>query len=67
MAAHIPAVEKPLLRGLVLDGQRDRAKSGWPQRDEPSTFEADDGRILLHHPEDAHEQHVRGYFPEVHA
>eukprot|EP00973_Karenia_brevis_P039929 5511777-Karenia_brevis.AAC.1 len=65
MAAHIPSEEKPLLRGLVLDGQRDRAKSGWPQRDEPSMFDAEEGKLQLYHPENAYEEHVRGYFPEV--
>eukprot|EP00973_Karenia_brevis_P033059 4562216-Karenia_brevis.AAC.1 len=28
-------------------------------------FDAEEGKLLLHHPENAYEEHVRGYFPEV--
>ena len=64
MAATIPPEEDALLRGLVLDGQQDRTRSNVAPREEPSAWDDDNQRVLLHHSEDDYQHHVRPYFPE---
>ena len=60
--AHVPA--DPRLRGIVLDGQCDFKSSGIPLREEPSVYDEETGNVLLHHPEEAHQLHVRAFVPE---
>ena len=54
-----------MLRGIVLDSQKDWTRSGVPVREEPSAWDADTGIALLHHSEDDHDAHIRTYFPET--
>ena len=66
LAATIPeAATDPMLRGIVLDSQKDWTRSGVPLREEPSAWDADRGLALLHHSEDDHDAHIRAYFPET--
>ena len=66
LAATIPeAATDPMLRGIVLDSQQDWTRSGVPLREEPSAWDAEAGKALLHHSEDDHDAHIRAYFPET--
>ena len=65
MSASIPPLTDPLLRGLVLDGQLDYKKSGWPVREEESKWDEEEQRVLLHHSTEDNDKHVRAYFPEA--
>ena len=64
-SAHLPPEEEPLLRGLVLDGQRDYKKSGWPVREEPSVVDADTQQLQLQHTREDHDLNLRAYVPET--
>ena len=62
--AHVPnKEERPLLYGLVLDSQLDRTRSNVEVREEPSAWQADTGKLLLHHTQEDYDRHVRPYFP----
>ena len=64
LRADLPSEEaEPELRSLVEGSQLDWENSGWPQREEPTTWE--EGVLRLHHPEEAHRQHVRAWMPDV--
>ena len=66
MAACIPDADTdPLLRGIVLDSQKDWTRSGIPLREEPSAWDAETSKALLHHSEDDYEAHIRPHFPET--
>ena len=53
-----------MLRGIVLDSQRDRARSQVPIREAPSTWDAEADRIQLHHSKRDFHKHIRAYFRE---
>ena len=57
--------EDPLLRGLVLDGQRDYINSGVVVREEPSVWDEKDQVVRLQHTEEDKELCVRPYFPQT--
>ena len=62
ISAHLPdKATQPLLHGLVLDGQCDRSNSGVPVREEPSAFDAVNGKVLLQHTEEDKELKIRPY------
>ena len=64
LRADLPSEEaEPELRSLVEGSQLDWENSGWPQREEPTTWE--EGVLRLHHPEEAHRQRVRAWMPDV--
>ena len=64
-SAHLPPETEPFLRGLVLDGQRDYTKSGWPIREEPSAIGAETQQLQLQHTTEDHDMHLRAYVPET--
>ena len=64
LSAHLPNKKRhPLLHGLVMDGQRDRASSKLPVRSRSSKWENKTGKVLLKHTEEDHDLHLRAYFP----
>ena len=66
MSASIPDADTdPMLHGIVLDSQKDWTRSGVPVREEPSAWDAEAGKALLHHSEDDYEAHIRPFFPET--
>ena len=66
ISASIPEADAdPLLHGIVLDSQKDWTRSGVDIRDEPSTWDAEAGKALLHHSEDDYQEHIRPFFPET--
>ena len=66
MSASIPEADAdPFLHGIVLDSQKDWTRSGVDIREEPSTWDADAGKALLHHSEDDYQEHIRPFFPET--
>ena len=66
LSAHVPSKEEdPLLRGLVLDGQRDYINSGVAVREEPSVWDEKDQVVRLQHTEEDKELCVRPYFPQT--
>eukprot|EP00971_Amphidinium_carterae_P303325 6027285-Amphidinium_carterae.4 len=62
LSAHVLEEPQPFMRGLVLDSQLDRNRSGVPVRDEASTWDAECNQLLLHHPDDDKDKHVRPFF-----
>ena len=64
IAAVEPLEEEPLLRGIVLDSQQDRARSQVAIREEPSVWDDDAGRVRLQHTERDWRKHIRAYFRE---
>ena len=62
IAAVEPSEAEPLLRGLVLDSQRDRARSQVAIREEPSIWDNEAGRVRLQHRESDCYKHIRAYF-----
>ena len=66
ISAHVPSeTEDPLLRGLVLDGQRDYTNSGVEMREEPSAWDEKSELALLQHTEEDKDLKVRPYFPQA--
>ena len=66
MSASIPDADlDPMLHGIVLDSQKDWTRSGVPVREDPSTWDAEADKALLHHSEDDYEAHIRPFFPET--
>ena len=59
IAAVKPAEEEPLLRGVVLDLQRDRSRSQVAIREEPSIWDDEAGRVRLQHKEADFHKHIR--------
>ncbi|CAE7266829.1 PIF1 [Symbiodinium sp. CCMP2592] len=57
-----PDDTEPLLHGLVMDSQCDYKDSGLPVREEPSAWDGDEQKVLLHHGEDDKDAKVRAYF-----
>ena len=64
IAAVEPTEEEPLLRGLALDSQRDRARSQVAIREEPSIWDNKVGRVCLQHRGCDFHKHIRAYFRE---
>jgi ASC-1-like (ASCH) protein len=65
MSATLPAEdEEPVLRGLVLDGQKDRLDSKLPIREEASAWDPATEKVLLQHTAADKELHLRPYFPD---
>ena len=62
--AVVPEEEGPL-RDLVLGSQLDYDNSGWPQRDDPTQWNDNEQRLLLHHPAKARASHCRAYMEDV--
>ena len=66
MSASIPDADAdPMLHGIVLDSQKDWTRSGVDIREEPSAWDAEAGKALLHHSEDDYEKHIRPFFPKT--
>ncbi|OLP77525.1 ATP-dependent DNA helicase PIF1 [Symbiodinium microadriaticum] len=64
--ATIPSKDtEPLLHGLVTDSQCDYKDSGLPVREEPSAWDPDGQKVLLHHTEDDKDAKVRAYFKDT--
>ena len=57
--------EEPELRDLVEGSQLDWQDSAWPLRASPTQFDVEQGRVLLQHPADAKQAHVRAWMPDV--
>jgi hypothetical protein len=65
VSATLPAeAEEPVLRGLVLDGQKDRKDSGVLIREEASAWDPATEKVLLQHTAADKELHLRPYFPD---
>ena len=64
IAAVEPTEEEPLLRGIVLDSQRDRSRSQVAVREEPSIWDDEAARVRLQHKEGDFQKHIRAYFRE---
>ena len=63
LSAHLPDKQvKPLLHGLVLDGQCDRTNSGLEVREEASAWDPETSKVLLQHTEEDKELKIRPYF-----
>ncbi|CAE7523899.1 PIF1, partial [Symbiodinium necroappetens] len=60
-----PKDTEPLLHGLVTDSQCDYKDSGLPVREEPSAWDPDGQKVLLHHTEDDKDAKVRAYFKDT--
>ncbi|CAE7468115.1 unnamed protein product [Symbiodinium sp. KB8] len=60
-----PKNTEPLLHGLVTDSQCDYKDSGLPVREEPSAWDPDGQKVLLHHTEDDKDAKVRAYFKDT--
>ena len=64
IAAVEPPEEEPLLRGIVLDSQRDRSRSQVAVREEASIWDDEAGRVRLQHKQADFDKHIRAYFRE---
>ena len=64
IAAVEPGADEPLLRGVVLDSQRDRSRSQVAVREEPSVWDEEAGRVRLQHKASDFHKHIRAYFRE---
>lgn len=62
VCAEVPS--DPVLRGVVLDSQCDFKDSGIPLREEASIYDDASQHILLKHPREAHELHIRPFVHE---
>lgn len=64
LSADLPCqAEEPELRFLVEGSQLEWEKSGWPWREGETKFP--EGALALHHPEEAHQTHVRAWMPDA--
>ena len=64
LRADLPAASaEPELRSLVEGSQLDWEKSGWPQEEGETKFQ--NGQVVLKHPANAYDAHVRAWMPDV--
>ena len=64
ISASVPPREtQPLLHGLVMDSQQDYTGSKFEIREEPSVWDKNQGKLLLHHSEADKKLKIRAYFP----
>lgn len=62
LQATIPPKEtEPFMHGLVMDSQCDYKDSKLPIREEPSAWDVESGKALLHHTEEDKDAHLRTY------
>jgi hypothetical protein len=63
--ATIPGEDEKLLRGIVLDSQKDYTDSKLPIREEASAWDLTTEKLLLHHTAEDKENHIRADFKEA--
>ena len=56
-----PKDTEPFMHGLVIDSQCDYKDSKLPIREEQSVWDAENGKVLLHHKEEDKDAHVRAF------